>query len=112
MVDGLAGGGAGLARRHADIRNIDRAVDAGGAPDTLLGFPVYTDPNVASLASNARVAVFGDWSAYYIRTVGAISVQRDDSRYFDTDQVGFRGKWRVDGDVIDTSALNLIKRSV
>lgn len=84
----------------------------GGQPDRLLGYPVYTDPNVASLASNAVVIAFGDWSAYYIRTVGAIAVESDASRYFDTDQVGFRGKWRVDGDYIDTTAVNIMKRSV
>lgn len=85
---------------------------SGGQPDRLLGFPVYTDPNVASCASNAKVAVFGDWSAYYVRTVGSVQLDRDDSRYFDTDQIGFRGKWRVDGDVIDLTALNLLKQSV
>lgn len=85
---------------------------SGGAPDTLLGFPVYTDPNVASCASNAKVAVFGDWSSYYLRTVGNVQLERDDSRYFDTDQAGFRGKWRVDGDVVDVAALNLLKQSV
>lgn len=83
-----------------------------GQPDRLLGFPVYTDPNVASLASNAKVIAFGDFSAYYVRTVGAIQLESDTSRYFDTDEVGFRGKWRVDGDCIDTTAYNIIKRSV
>lgn len=83
-----------------------------GQPDTLLGYPVYTDPNVASLASNAKVIAYGDWSAYYIRQVGNFMFDRDDSRYFDTDEVGFRGKWRVDGDCIDTAAINIMKRSV
>jgi HK97 family phage major capsid protein len=81
-------------------------------PDRLLGFPVYTDPNVASLASNAKVMVFGDFSAYYIRTVGPVVLERDDSRFFDTDETAIRGKWRVDGDVVDVTALNLLKQSV
>ena len=85
---------------------------AGGAPDTLLGFPVYTDPNVASMASNARIAAFGDFSTYYIRQVGPIQLDRDDSRYFDTDQVGFRGKWRVDGDTIDSTSINVLNQNV
>jgi HK97 family phage major capsid protein len=84
----------------------------GGQPDRLLGFPVYTDPNVASLASNAVVIAFGDWSGYYLRTVGSVAIERDASRYFDTDEVGFRGKWRVDGDYQDTTAVNIMKRSV
>jgi hypothetical protein len=27
--------------------------------------------------------------------------RRDDSRYFDTDQVAIRAKWRIDGDLLD-----------
>lgn len=81
-------------------------------PDRLLGYPVYTGANVASLASNARIIGFGDFSAYFIRTVGSVMLDSDSSRYFDTDQTGFRGKWRVDGDLIDAAAWNILKRSV
>lgn len=81
-------------------------------PDRLLGKPVYTDPNVAAAGSNAKTVAFGDMSAYYVRTVGNPVIESDSSRYFDTDQVAFRGKWRVDGDLIDTTAINVIKQSV
>lgn len=84
----------------------------GGQPDTFLDKPVYTDPNVASQGSNAKSVAFGAMSAYYVRQVGNPMIESDASRYFDTDQVGFRGKWRVDGDLIDTTAVNAIKQSV
>ena len=84
----------------------------GAEPGLLLGYPVFTDPNVSSMASNAKTMVFGDWSAYYIRQVGSLVVERDDSVYFATDEVGFRGKWRVDGDVIDLTALNRLRQAV
>ena len=84
----------------------------GGQPDRLLGFPVYTDPNVASLASNAVVMAFGDWTGYYLRTVGAVALERDSSVGFATDETFFRGKYRVDGDYQDTTAVNVMKRSV
>jgi len=83
-----------------------------GTPDRLLGHPVYTDSNVAAQASNAKTVAFGDLSAYYIRLVGDVSIERDDSRYFDTDQVAFRAKIRTDGDLVDTSAVNIIKQNV
>lgn len=83
-----------------------------GQPDRFLGYPVYTDPNVASLASNARIAAFGDFSSYYLRTVGNVMIDSSTERYFDTDQTGFRGKWRVDGGYIDTTAVVLLKNSV
>lgn len=81
-------------------------------PDLLLGYPAFTDPNVASLASNAKILAFGDWSAYYIRQVHDIVFERDDSFAFDKDVVTFRAKTRVDGDLLDTSAINIMKRSV
>lgn len=84
----------------------------GSEPDRLLGYPVWTDPNVASCASNAKIIAFGDFSAYYIRTTGNFVLDRDESRYFDTDQTGFRGKLRIDGDTIDLTAVNLLKQSV
>jgi HK97 family phage major capsid protein len=83
-----------------------------GQPDRLLGFPVYTDPNVASLASNARIVAFGDWNEYYVRTVGNLVIERSDEYAFNVDEATFRGKWRVDGDHIDTSAINILKQSV
>lgn len=83
-----------------------------GQPDRLLGFPVYTDPNVASLASNAVVMWFGDANTYVFRTVGNVMIESDASRYFDTDELGVRGKWRVDGDYRDTTGSNIMKRSV
>jgi len=83
-----------------------------GTPDRFLGKPVYTDSNVAAQGSNAKTFLFGDLSAYYVRMVGNVVIERDDSRYFDTDQIGFRGKLRADGDLIDTAAVNIIKQSV
>lgn len=84
----------------------------GGEPDRLLGYSVYTDPNVASLASAAVVAAFGDWNAYYVRLVGDVVIERSDEYAFNTDQATFRGKWRVDGDYIDTTAVKVLKQQV
>jgi HK97 family phage major capsid protein len=81
-------------------------------PDTLLGYPVFTDPNVASMASNALIGAFGNWGGYYLRTVGNVLVQRDDSAGFTTDEVFFRGKWRVRGGYQDTTAVVLLKQNV
>lgn len=77
-------------------------------PSFLLDFPVYTDPNVANQGSAAKAIWFGDFASYYLRRVGNPVIERSDERYFDTDEVGFRGKWRVDGDVIDTAAGNTL----
>jgi HK97 family phage major capsid protein len=83
-----------------------------GEPDRLLGFPMYTDPNVAAIASNAIVGLFGDFSSYYLRTVGNVQIDSSVERYFDTDQTGFRGKFRVDGGYIDTTAVVAVRNRV
>ena len=83
-----------------------------GQPDTLFGYPVYTDPNVAAQGSNARVVAFLDPTAYYVRQVGNPVIEADRSRYFDTDETGYRGKWRVDGDLADLGAVSSIVQNV
>lgn len=83
-----------------------------GQPDRFLGYPVYTDPNVASLASNARIAAFGDFSSYYLRTVGNVQIDSSTERFFDTDETGFRAKWQLDGGYIDLTAVVLLKNSI
>ena len=83
-----------------------------GQPDRFLGYPVFTDPNCATAGSNAIFATFGAFEEYVIRTVGNPVVERDDSVYFATDQAAFRGKWRVDGDHLDVSALNSLVMNV
>jgi HK97 family phage major capsid protein len=84
----------------------------GAEPDLLLGKPVFTDPNVASCASNAKIIAFGDFSAYYIRIAEGFTLERSDDYAFNTDLVTFRGKTRVDADLIDTAAINVLKQSV
>lgn len=83
-----------------------------GTPDRLLGYPVFTDVNVAAQGSNARTLAFGDMSAYYIRQVGNPVIEADSSFGFNTDLTYFRAKWRVDGDLIDTNAVSVLRQNV
>lgn len=83
-----------------------------GQPDRFLGYPVYSDANCAAAGSNAILATFGHFGEYVIRTVGNPVIERDDSVYFATDQVAYRGKWSVDGDHLDVSALNTLVQNV
>lgn len=83
-----------------------------GQADSLLGFPLYTDPNIASIGSNNIIGAFGDFSTYYLRQVGNVQIAQSSERYFDTDQTGFRGKARVDGGYVDVNGVGLIKFNV
>ena len=72
-----------------------------GAPDTLLGKPVHTDPNVAAVATSAKSVAFGDFSAYFVRQVNGIRFERSDDYAFNTDLVTFRALLRGDGLTVD-----------
>lgn len=76
-------------------------------PDTLLGKPVYADPDVVAMAASAKSIAFGDFSRYYIRTAGGIAIQRLNELYAATGQVGFRVYERLDGKIVDTAAIKL-----
>lgn len=82
---------------------------AAGQPDTLLGRPVYADPDVATMANSAKCGYFGDFKAgYWIRDVGSLYVQRLIELYAGTGQVGFRVWQRCDGKQVDALAVKAI----
>ena len=81
----------------------------GAEPDRLLGYPVWTDPNVASIASTKKVAYFGDWSTYYVRTAEGFRFERSDDFAFDKDLSTFRGLARVDGERADNFGINALR---
>jgi HK97 family phage major capsid protein len=72
-----------------------------GAPDTILGRPVFSDPNVAAIATGAKTIAFGDLSRYLIRQVGGVRFERSDDFAFSSDLVTFRAILRTDGNLVD-----------
>jgi len=83
-----------------------------GTPDRFLGSPVFTDTNCAQAGSNAILTTFGDFSEYVIRTVGNPVIDSSTERYFDADEVGFRGRWRVGGNHRQPGYLNTLVQNV
>jgi HK97 family phage major capsid protein len=91
------------------IWNVD--VSATG-PDTLLGYPVYTSPDLAAVAANAKSGIFGDVRrGYRVRRVNGFSLQRQNELHSDNGQVGFRGYERVDGRVVLADAMRVLQNS-
>ena len=72
-----------------------------GAPDTLLGKPVHTDPNMAAPALSAKSVAFGDFAQYFVRLAGGVRFERSDDYAFNSDLVTFRAIIRADGLLID-----------
>jgi HK97 family phage major capsid protein len=76
-----------------------------GSPDTLLGRPVYTDPNIAAVAATNRVAVFGDIErAYIVRDVEGLRVKVLNELFALNGQIGVRCDLRTDGAIYDAAA--------
>lgn len=81
-------------------------------PDTFLGYPIYSSPDLAAPAANAKSGIFGDIRrGYLIRRVNGFSLQRQVELYSNNGQVGFRGYERVDGRVQLADALRVLQHS-
>jgi HK97 family phage major capsid protein len=76
-----------------------------GQPDTILGRPVFADPNMPVFAASAAVIAFGDFGGYFIRDVTPIRFERSDDFAFGNDLVSFRAIYRTDGVLGDTNAI-------
>lgn len=80
-----------------------------GTPDRLLGYPVVSDPNVPAMGTSIGCLAFGDFSGHVIREAGTIRVERSDEFAFDKDLVTYRGTYRTDSNVLDSTAIRVYK---
>lgn len=79
-----------------------------GVPDQLLGRPVVIDPNIAAIGSANLSVAFGDFSGFVVREDGNPEIARSEHRYFDTDQQAWRVTQRVDSDLLDVNAIDVL----
>jgi HK97 family phage major capsid protein len=68
-----------------------------GQPATLLGYPVYENPNVAAVGTAAKSVLFGHLPSFKVRVAGGMRVDQSSDFAFNTDTVTYRGLMRVDG---------------
>lgn len=74
-------------------------------PDTLLGNPVVTSPDVPEIATGNKTVLYGDFSYYYIVDRQAIGMQRLNELYAANGHIGFRIFKRTDGKLTLSSAV-------
>jgi HK97 family phage major capsid protein len=87
-------------------------IGRGGGEGSLIGFPIYTSPDLAAPAASAKVGVFGDIrQGYRIRRVAGVGLQRQNELHSDNGQVGFRGWDRVDGKPVLTDAVRVLQQA-
>ena len=71
-----------------------------GQPDIIAGYAVRESeyvPDPYTGADGDPMLLFGDWSTYYICDRTNLEIVRDDSKYRDTDEVGYFIRRRYDG---------------
>lgn len=74
----------------------------GGAPDRLMGRPIYISQEMPVMAANAKSLLFGDYKEYIIREVMDLTLFRmADSKYIENGQIGFVAFNRQGGNLID-----------
>ena len=76
-----------------------------GAPDLLFGKPVYDNEDMAGIATGEKSVIFGDMKQYYIHQAGGVQLLRLEERYADELSVGYLAYKRIDGNVVQGSAI-------
>jgi HK97 family phage major capsid protein len=104
-----------------DFASLAGTVDSAGAfalpslqfdPPSMFGRPVYISGYLPAPAASAKSLVFADFkTAYGIRRVNSVSIQRQDELHSDTGGIGFRGWQRVDGRILVADAARILAHS-
>lgn len=77
---------------------------AAGQPETLLGYRVKENVDMAAVASASKSVVIIHEPSFYIREAGGIDVATSSERYFDLNSVAIRALYSVDSALPDTAA--------
>jgi HK97 family phage major capsid protein len=80
-----------------------------GQPATLLGYPIFENPNIAAVGSAAKSVLFGHLPSFVVRVAGGIRVDQSSDFAFNTDTVTYRGVIRLDGGLTHASHIGYFK---
>jgi HK97 family phage major capsid protein len=80
-----------------------------GQPATLLGYPVYENPNVAAVGTAAKSVLFGHLPSFKVRVAGGIRVDQSADFAFNQDTITYRGLIRLDGGLTHATHIGYFK---
>jgi len=80
-----------------------------GEPDTLLGHPVVTDPNVTAAGTGIISGAFGDWSRAYVLRQSPLRMEMSPDYAFVNDLMTYKVVQRLDGKPNDQAAAVVYK---
>lgn len=76
--------------------------------DRLLGFPIFENPAMASIATGEKAVVFGHLPSYKLVTTG-LSVSTSTDAYFANDITAYRFTYRFDGKLSHSSHVKYLE---
>ena len=76
-----------------------------GEPDMLFGKPVYINEDMDGIATGNKSIIFGDLKQYYVHEAGGVQLLRLSERFADALSTGYIAYRRVDGNVLQGSAI-------
>lgn len=79
-----------------------------GAPDTLEGKPYSINQDMATAATTTKPIAFGDFGKYKIRIAKGITLEVTRDRYWDERVNGYVAICRMDGRLVNTSAIKFL----
>jgi HK97 family phage major capsid protein len=80
-----------------------------GQPATLLGYPVYENPNIAAVGTGAKSVLFGHLPSFKVRVAGGVRVDQSTDFAFSSDTVTYRGLIRLDGGLTHATHIGFFK---
>jgi HK97 family phage major capsid protein len=80
-----------------------------GQPATLLGYPVFENPNVSAVGTAAKSVLFGHLPSFKIRVAGGVRVDQSSDFAFNTDTTTYRGIIRLDGGLTHASHIGFFQ---
>jgi HK97 family phage major capsid protein len=78
-----------------------------GQPDSLLGKPYSINDDMPAIATGNKAVLFGDFSRYWVRKVGAPLIGTVRERFWP--KIGLAGLIRYDGELMDAGAVKHLK---
>lgn len=88
---------------------------ATGEPETLLGWPIRINNDLAAVTGATGLPVtatrhiyLGDFSKFVVRKIRNVGIERNDYLYWDSLAVGFMGWMRTDSNLINQNAIKSI----
>lgn len=83
-----------------------------GSNGKLFGAPVViNNAMTGTQTASAKILAFGDFSRYVIRYAGGLQVSRSVDFAFNTDVITYKGLLRTDADLVDASAIKILKNA-